>query len=239
MNLTPNRTAPVRVMIVDDDAMVRAAVKIYSESAKTVGEDGQPRPVNQVVAEAPDGIEAVRLAVELKPDVVLIDLRMPNMDGVTAIRQMRERGVKAGIIAMTSFDTNDAILDSVDAGADGFLAKDTSPAAMITAVASAAEGSGWFSPRAAKIIAEQTRSGGTRTPSSEERRLVDTLTSQELATTKLLASGLTNAEIAQELHVGQSTIKTYVSNAMEKTNTDNRVRLAVFASRAGLEIPVS
>src|SRR5690606_28832609 len=184
-----------------------------------------------VVAEAADGDEVVTAVQAHHPDVVLMDLRMPRIDGVAATRAVRALPDPPGVIAMTSFDTEAVILDAVHADASGFLAKDASPDEIVSAVRAVARGEGALSPRAARVVMAQVHAA----PSSGGRDAaakVATLTERELDVARLVAQGLSNAEIAQRLFLGEATVKTHLSAATAKLGVSNRVQVAVLVSRS-------
>ncbi|MFC7878710.1 response regulator [Isoptericola sp. NPDC057391] len=211
----------VRVMIVDDDAMVRGFLRtILTKSGL------------DVVAEAADGDEVVTAVQAHHPDVVLMDLRMERMDGIRATAATAALPSAPGIIAMTSFDTESAILDAVHAGAAGFLAKDSGPDELVTAVQSVAAGEGALSPRAARVVMEQVGSRPAARGRREARELLAQLTARELEIAGAVAEGLSNAQIAERLFLGEATVKTHLARATTRLGV-NRVQLALLVDRAG------
>lgn len=212
----------IRVLVVDDDPMVRRLLRTIL----------RPDDID-VVAEAADGDEVVTAVQAHHPDVVLMDLRMPRVDGVAATRAVRALPDPPGVIAMTSFDTEAVILDAVHADASGFLAKDASPDEIVSAVRAVARGEGALSPRAARVVMAQVHadpSSGVRDAAAK----VATLTERELDVARLVAQGLSNAEIAQRLFLGEATVKTHLSAATAKLGVSNRVQLAVVVSQASV-----
>jgi len=212
----------IRVLVVDDDPMVRRLLRTIL----------RPDDID-VVAEAADGDEVVTAVQAHHPDVVLMDLRMPRIDGVAATRAVRALPDPPGVIAMTSFDTEAVILDAVHADASGFLAKDASPDEIVSAVRAVARGEGALSPRAARVVMAQVHadpSSGVRDAAAK----VATLTERELDVARLVAQGLSNAEIAQRLFLGEATVKTHLSAATAKLGVSNRVQLAVVVSQASV-----
>jgi len=210
----------IRVLVVDDDPMVRRLLRTIL----------RPDDID-VVAEAADGDEVVTAVQAHHPDVVLMDLRMPRIDGVAATRAVRALPDPPGVIAMTSFDTEAVILDAVHADASGFLAKDASPDEIVSAVRAVARGEGALSPRAARVVMAQVHadpSSGVRDAAAK----VATLTERELDVARLVAQGLSNAEIAQRLFLGEATVKTHLSAATAKLGVSNRVQVAVLVSRS-------
>ena len=208
-------------MVVDDDAMVRGFLRTILLKS---GLD--------VVAEAADGDEVVPAVQAHHPDVVLMDLRMERLDGIRATTAVTALPSPPGVIAMTSFDTESAILDAVHAGAAGFLAKDSGPDELVAAVRSVAAGDGALSPRAARVVMEQV---GTSTGARGQRDAKDSLaqlTMRELQIAKCVAEGLSNGEIAQRLFLGEATVKTHLTRATTRLGV-NRVQLALLVDRAG------
>ncbi|MFF2453385.1 response regulator [Isoptericola sp. NPDC058082] len=211
----------VRVMIVDDDAMVRGFLRtILTKSGL------------DVVAEATDGDEVVTAVQAHHPDVVLMDLRMERMDGIRATAATAALPSAPGVIAMTSFDTESAILDAVHAGAAGFLAKDSGPDELVAAVRSVAAGEGALSPRAARVVMEQVGSRPAARGRREARELLAQLTERELEIAGGVAEGLSNAQIAERLFLGEATVKTHLARATTRLGV-NRVQLALLVDRAG------
>ncbi|WP_264029296.1 response regulator transcription factor [Cellulosimicrobium sp. SH8] len=211
----------IRVMVVDDDAMVRRLLRTILQAG---GVD--------VVAEATDGDEVVTGVQAHHPDVVLMDLRMPRLDGIGATRAVTTLPDPPGVIAMTSFDTEQVILDALRAGASGFLAKDAEPTEIVTAVRDVAAGAGALSPRAAKtLIAQVGADPGAATRREAAARLAS-LTERELDVARLLVEGLSNGEIAGRLYLGEATVKTHLSSACAKAGVANRTQLAIVVAQA-------
>lgn len=202
-----------RVLIADDQRLVRAGLRMLCESTDGV----------QVVGEAADGAQAVRLAAELTPDVILMDLRMPGVDGVTAIGQVLSGRPEAKILVLTTFDDDDHVYPALAAGAAGFLVKDTEPTELIAAVHRVAAGDFVLSPHllqrlVSRAVDARVPDGPTAAP----------LTAREEDVLPLVVEGLSNQEIADRLHLGVTTVKTHVANLMGKLGAQNRVQLAVF-----------
>ena len=219
----------IRVLVVDDQALVRAGVTLLLRTAG--GFD--------IVGEAGDGHEAVRLAERLHPDVVLMDLRMPRMDGMEATRRILDRHPAARVLVLTTFADDANIYGALGAGAIGYLVKDGAPEDLIDAVRRAARGEALLAPAVlARIVGralrahsqEQQHRDGAENPAGR-RRLLSTRERQVMA---LVGAGMSNAEIGLRLHLGVTTVKTHVSAAMEKLNLRNRVQAAVIAHRIGL-----
>jgi DNA-binding NarL/FixJ family response regulator len=206
----------VRVVLVDDDPLVRAGLRMILGGAPDV----------DVVAEAADGQDAVDVVLREAPDVVLMDIRMPRMDGLAATRRLLDRGTGARIIVLTTFDTDDMVLSALSHGAAGFLLKDTSPADLVDAVRRVAVGQPILSPSVtAQLIATVTRPRDEAARRSARARLAR-LTDREREVAEAVSEGLTNAEIADRLHLGVATVKTHVAALFSKLDVTNRVQIA-------------
>lgn len=217
---------PVRVVIVDDDQLVRMALRLVI--------DGEPDLT--VVAEAADGDAAITVVDEQRPDVVLMDVRMPRRDGLSATRELLTRPAPPGVLMLTTFDSDDLVLGSLRAGALGFVLKDTQPARILDAVRTVADGNPVLSPAAtARVIAAATgpQSSHTRNASREAaRKQLSTLTERERETARAIADGLGNPEIAQRLHISIATVKAHVGNLFAKLALENRVQIALLVRDA-------
>jgi DNA-binding NarL/FixJ family response regulator len=213
----------IRVLLVDDQQLVRAGLRMLCESD----------PGIDVVAEADNGRDAVRLAEELRPDVVMMDLRMPGMDGTSATARIHATLPTCRIVVVTTFDDDDHLYPALAAGACGFLVKDATPDELLDGIRRAARDENPFSPTVLRRLVTQAMSARTdvRPPADD---LTAPLTARERDVLRLLGSGLSNADIGERLHLGVTTVKTHVGNLMNKTGHGNRVQLAVFAVRAGL-----
>jgi DNA-binding NarL/FixJ family response regulator len=206
----------VRVVLVDDDPLVRAGLRMILGGAPDI----------DVVAEAADGQDAVDAVLREAPDVVLMDIRMPRMDGLAATRRLLDRGTSARIIVLTTFDTDDMVVSALRYGAAGFLLKDTSPADLVDAVRRVAVGQPILSPSVtAQLIATVTRPRDEAAQRSARARLAR-LTEREREVAKAVSEGLTNAEIADRLHLGVATVKTHVGALFSKLDVTNRVQIA-------------
>jgi DNA-binding NarL/FixJ family response regulator len=205
----------IRVVLVDDQQLVRAGLRMLCDSAEDV----------EVVAEAHNGSEAVRRAAQLVPDVMLMDLRMPGMDGIEATRRILAARPSARIVVLTTFDDDDHLYPALAAGACGFLVKDAAPAELLDAVRRAAAGDSPFSPDVLRRVVHQAVA--TR-PSRRKVPTVD-LSPREGEVLELVGAGLSNGEIAERMRIGVTTVKTHIASLMAKTGAPNRVRLAVFA----------
>ncbi|WP_347956960.1 response regulator transcription factor [Gordonia aichiensis] len=209
----------IRVLIVDDQRLVRAGLRMLCESTDDL----------DVVGEAADGAEAIRAVIALTPDVVLMDLRMPGLDGVAATTQITRRPDAPKVLVLTTFDDDDHLYPALAAGAAGFLVKDTDPADLLDAIRRVADGDLPFTPDLLRRLVDRAVDPATASSPPEPVALTDR-ESQILA---LVGDGLTNPEIAERLHLGVSTVKSHIGNLMDKTDCDNRARLAVYAYRRG------
>lgn len=217
----------IRVLIVDDDPMVRTGLRFLLDSAADL----------DVAAEAGDGDEAVAKARATSVDVVLMDLRMPGVDGITATRTMRALPNPPDVIALTTWDVDDAVMGALAAGASGFLLKTSSPAEIIGAIRSVMAGDAVLSPRSTRQLLDQLR----RDTAVEQRRaaqsVVAALTDREREVAVAVARGLTNAAIGGKLFLAEATVKAHISTIQTKLGVANRVQIAVLAERAGLLRP--
>jgi DNA-binding NarL/FixJ family response regulator len=216
----------VRVLLADDQVLVRAGFRALLDA----------QPDIDVVAEASDGDEAVRLSRSLVPDVVLMDIRMPGTDGLEATRAIAadERLAPVRIVILTTFDLDEYVFEALRVGASGFLVKDTEPDDLIAAVRAVARGDALLSPGVTRrLIAEFAARAKEPRPTTE----LDALTEREREVMALVAEGLSNEEIADRLVVSPATAKTHVSRAMVKLNARDRAQLVVFAYESGLVRP--
>ncbi|WP_299519822.1 response regulator transcription factor [uncultured Serinicoccus sp.] len=214
-------TSPVRVLIADDQDMVRVGL------ATILGAD----PTIDVVGEARDGLEAVQQVRSLRPDVCLFDIRMPNLDGIEATRRVAGPEVRdpVPVIVITTFDQDEYVYDALRAGARGFLLKDADPDLLARAIRSAATGEALIAPAVtARLLATFASSRGEQTAEP-----VDPLTPREQAVLDLVAAGRTNGEIAEELYLSLSTVKTHIGALMAKLSARNRVELVIWAYESG------
>lgn len=207
---------PIRILVVDDHSVVRQGLKMF------LGLD----PELEVVGEAEDGAVAVRKCRELQPDVVLMDMLMPVMDGITATGEIRREMPETEVIALTSVLEDEAVIGAVKAGAIGYLLKDTQADELRRAIKAAAAGQVQLSPAAAARLMREVR---TPEPPANE-----TLTERESEVLRLLAQGKANKEIARELVIGEKTVKTHVSNILSKLGVQSRTQAALYAAQNGL-----
>ena len=214
----------IRVLLVDDDPLVRSAL-----SMMLGGQDGIT-----VVGQAPDGAQGVRMAREQRPDVVLMDIRMPLLNGIDATAQLHSQPDPPRVLVLTTYQADDYVLDALAAGAAGFLLKDTPPEGIIDAIVKVASGEAVLAPTATLAVVEHVRSitGSSRTHSAVER--LDSLTAREREVAIAVGHGKTNAEIASDLFLSVPTVKAHVSRLFEKLDVTNRVQIAMIVHDAGL-----
>lgn len=218
--------AVIRVLIADDQALVRAGFRALLDA----------EPDIEVVGEATDGAHAVRLAGQTRPDLVLMDIRMPGMDGLAATRRIAADPALSGtrIVILTTFELDEYVFEALRSGAAGFLVKDTEPVELVRAVRSVAAGDGLLSPSVTRRVIEQfATQAATPAPSGQ----LAELTEREREVATLVGAGLSNDEIARRLVVSPATAKTHVSRAMVKLGARDRAQLVVFAYEAGLVRP--
>ncbi|MCH7971330.1 MAG: response regulator transcription factor [Chloroflexi bacterium] len=211
--------APTRILIVDDHTMVRDGLSAML----------QRQPDFEVVGEAGDGRQGVEQAELLKPDLILMDLRMPEMDGVEAMRQIRERQPDINFLVLTTFDTDEYIFDAVEVGAKGFLLKDTSRDELFNAVRTVSKGNSYFQSDIGSRLADQfaaLRKGGGQ--------VTDALSEREREVLNLIAQGKANKEVATELSLSESTVKTHVSNIFSKLGVNDRTGAVTTAIQKGI-----
>ncbi len=214
-------TAPVRVLIADDQEMVRVGLATILDAEPSI----------TVVGQARDGIEAVALVLSLRPDVCLFDIRMPHLDGIEATRRVSGPNVAdpVPVIVITTFDQDEYVYDALRAGARGFLLKDADPDLLMRAVHSAAQGDALISPAiTARLLATFSSSRARALPEP-----IDPLTPREEAVLDLIAAGRTNTEIATDLFLSISTVKTHIGALMTKLSARNRVELVIWAYESG------
>jgi DNA-binding NarL/FixJ family response regulator len=216
----------ITVLIADDQALVRAGFRALLDAQDDV----------TVVGEASDGEEAVRLAIQHRPDVVLMDVRMPGTDGLVATRRIAgdERLGDVRVVILTTFDLDEYVFEAIRAGANGFLVKDTEPAELLRAVRAVVEGDALLSPRITRRLIEEFAS---RAKEPQLASGLDVLTDREREVVALVAEGLSNDEIAERLIMSAATARTHVSRAMIKVGARDRAQLVVFAYETGLARP--
>ena len=217
----------IKVLIVDDQALVRAGFRMILDA----------EPELEVVGEAADGLEGIEAARRLRPDVVLMDIRMPELDGLEATRRLtKAEGEAPRVLILTTFDLDEYVYEALQAGASGFLLKDTPPEQLVQAIRVVASGDALLAPSVTRrLIEEFVRSGGAQR--REPPPGVAELTSRELEVLRAMARGLSNAEIAKELFVGETTVKTHVARVLMKLDLRDRVQAVVLAYESGLVHP--
>jgi DNA-binding NarL/FixJ family response regulator len=210
----------IRVLIADDQSMVRAGFRMLLSGEEDI----------DVVAEARDGLEAVAAAARFDPTVVLMDIRMPELDGLEATRRIIAANPQARILILTTFDLDEYVYEALSAGASGFVLKDDPPEQLIAAVRTIAAGDALLSPAVTKRVIKQF----TRIPRPARPREMDELTAREEEILRLIASGLSNAEIGERLYIGETTVKTHVTHVLQKLGLRDRVQAVVLAHQTGL-----
>lgn len=240
----------LKVVVVDDQALMRSGFTLMLSAEDDI----------EVVGEASEGAEAVEVVRRLRPDVVLMDVQMPVMDGIAATREL-VRAELAKVLILTTFDRDDYLFDALRAGASGFLLKNSDPDELVGAVRSVGHGHALLSPQVTRRVIEQMTSetapppddsvsaadaaaapGGAPLPESldpDTARIVDSLTGREREVLEAVARGLSNSEIAAELVIGEATVKTHVSSVLSKAHLRDRVQAVVFAYRTGIATPSS
>jgi DNA-binding NarL/FixJ family response regulator len=213
---------PVRVLIVDDDALVRAGLSMILSGAAGI----------DVVGEAADGADVPAAVVAHRPDVVLMDIRMPRIDGLAATEALRRRPDAPEVIVLTTFDADEYVLRALRAGASGFLLKDTPPAEILQAVHRVAHGEATLSPTVTRQLIAHV--AGPQPVRSDARRLLDRLSEREREVALALGRGRSNAEISAELFMSVATVKAHVSRLLTKLELNNRVQIALLVHDAGL-----
>ena len=222
------RTAPVRVLVVDDDPLVRSALAMVLRGAPGV----------DLVGEAADGDEVPEAVARHRPDVVLMDIRMPRVDGLQALAALRRLPGAPEVVVLTTFDADDQVVRAVRDGAAGFLLKDTPPAEIVDAVRRVADGEAVLDPSVTRGLLRHVAVAEAGSAVDERRaaarRALDALSEREREVALALSRGLANAQIAEELFMSPATVKAYVSRLLQRLGLDNRVQVALLAHDAGL-----
>jgi DNA-binding NarL/FixJ family response regulator len=211
----------IRVLVADDQSMVRAGFRMLLSGEQDI----------EVVAEASNGLEAVEKAARFDPTVVLMDIRMPELDGLEATRRILAADATARILILTTFDLDEYVYEALSAGASGFVLKDDPPEQLIAAIHTVAAGEALLSPTITKRVIKQFARVPRPTPPPKE---FDELTAREQEVFRLIAAGRSNAEIGQELYISDTTVKTHVTHILQKLNLRDRVQAVVLAYQTGL-----
>ncbi|MFI2608684.1 response regulator [Kitasatospora sp. NPDC018619] len=222
-------TAPIRVLLADDEPMIRAGLRAVLATDPDV----------EIVAETGDGREAVDLVRRHRPDVAVLDIRMPGADGITAAAEIRRNGLATGVLMLTTFGEDDYILRALSGGANGFLIKSGEPEELLAGVHAVAAGAAYLSPKvAARVVAHlaATGAGGPAGRRAGARDRVAALTARERDVLTLIAAGLSNGQIARRLGVVEGTVKAHASSILSRLGVANRAAAAVLAHEAGLTL---
>ncbi|MEV6118866.1 response regulator transcription factor [Streptomyces sp. NPDC052109] len=215
----------IRVLLVDDQELVRTALKMVMADA----------PDLEVVGEAGDGAQAVELTAALEPDVVVMDIRMPGMDGIEATRKITSGPGSAHIVMLTTFDDDDYVYGALQAGASGFLVKDMALDEILTAVRVVADGDGLIAPSVTRRLIKEF--AGRPSAAAKPRRTITGITDREREVLILVAKGMSNTELAEHLVISVATAKTYVTRLLAKLDARDRIQLVIMAYEAGLVTP--
>jgi DNA-binding NarL/FixJ family response regulator len=210
----------IRVLVADDQSMVRAGFRMLLAGEEDI----------EVVAEASNGLEAVDKTARFRPSVILMDIRMPELDGLQATRRILAADNSARILILTTFDLDEYVYEALRAGASGFVLKDDSPEQLIAAIHTVAAGEALLSPTITKRVIQKF----ARMPRPAPPKELDDLSEREREVFRLLARGLSNAEIAQELYIGDTTVKTHITHILQKLNLRDRVQAVVLAYQTGV-----
>jgi DNA-binding NarL/FixJ family response regulator len=210
----------IRVLVADDQSMVRAGFRMLLAGEEDI----------EVVAEASDGLEAVSKAARFHPAIILMDIRMPELDGLEATRRILAGDNAARILILTTFDLDEYVYEALRAGASGFVLKDDSPEQLIAAIHTIAAGEALLSPTITKRVIQKF----ARMPRPAPPKELDDLSEREREVFRLMARGLSNGEIAQELYIGETTVKTHVTHILQKLNLRDRVQAVVLAYQTGI-----
>jgi DNA-binding NarL/FixJ family response regulator len=214
----------IRVLVADDQQLLRAGFRVILEA----------EPDIEVVGEAVDGVEAVEVAGSTRPDVVLMDIRMPRLDGLGATEQLMRRPDPPRVVVLTTFDQNEYVVRALKAGAYGFLLKDAPPSRMIAAIRAAASGEALIEPSITRRLIERF---AVTEPTATAPTVLDSLTDRERDVLRLVARGMSNAEIAAEMVIADTTVKTHVARILTKLGLRDRVQAVVVAYESGVVTP--
>jgi len=210
----------IRVLVADDQSLVRGGFRMLLAGQQDM----------EIVAEASNGLEAVEKAARYRPTVVLMDIRMPELDGLEATRRILAADEEARILILTTFDLDEYVYEALRSGASGFVLKDEPPEQLLAAIRTVAAGDGLLSPSVTKRVIKQFARAQSSTPPKE----FDELTSREQEVFRLIANGLSNAEIGQELFISDTTVKTHITHILQKLGLRDRVQAVVLAHQTGL-----
>jgi DNA-binding NarL/FixJ family response regulator len=210
----------IRVLVADDQSMVRAGFRMLLGGEEDI----------EVVAEASNGLEAIEKASRFQPNVILMDIRMPELDGLEATRQILAADDSARILILTTFDLDEYVYEALRAGASGFVLKDEPPEQLLAAIRVVAEGDALLSPAVTRRVIARFTQLSRPTPPPK----LDELTERELDVLRLIARGLSNAEIGQELYISETTVKTHVTHLLQKLDLRDRVQAVVLAYQTGV-----
>ncbi|HVM66361.1 MAG TPA: response regulator transcription factor [Acidimicrobiales bacterium] len=216
----------IRLLLVDDEAMVRTGLRLILETEEDL----------RVVGEASNGVEAIEQATQLRPDVILMDVRMPRMDGVEACRRLVEAS-DAKVVILTTFDLDEHLFAAVRAGASGFLLKASPPDELVAAIRAAQAGNALVEPRMTRRLLDEFARRPAMAPLGEVPGLLRELTDRELDVLREMARGSSNAEIGQHLYIGEATVKTHVTHILTKLGLRDRIQAVVLAYECGLVEP--
>jgi DNA-binding NarL/FixJ family response regulator len=216
----------IKVLLADDQALVRSGFRMILEAREEI----------EVVGEAEDGLEAMEATRRLLPDVILMDIRMPNLDGVEATRRLVARGTDSRILILTTFDLDEYVYEAIRAGASGFLLKDVRPQELVDAIHVIAKGDALLAPSITRRLLDRFAEQAPRDEAERPPQL-ESLTERELEVLKLIAKGWSNAELAEKLFLSETTVKTHVSSVLRKLGLRDRVQAVVMAYEAGLVRP--
>lgn len=209
----------IKIIIADDHPLVREGIRAFIAT-----KDGF-----EIIGEAENGEQAVQLALTLKPDVILMDLVMPVKDGLEAIREIKEKDPGARILVITSFAEDDKVFPAIKAGASGYLLKDSNPQQLLKSIQDVYNGVSSLHPLIASKVLNELNKANTPPPAEEEQ-----LSSREIAVLKLIAQGLSNHELAEQLHISENTVRSHISNILVKLHLANRTQATLYALREGL-----
>jgi NarL family two-component system response regulator LiaR len=213
-----NDKKPIRLFIADDHAIVREGLRFLAAT----------NPEIEIIGEAEDGAEAVRLALELMPDVIVLDLLMPRMDGIAAIKAIKREHSEARILVLTSFAEEEKVFAAIKAGAQGYVLKDASPQELIQAICDVHKGNSPLNPDIARKLIQEMNQPSTLPPTN------DPLTTREIEVLKLVAQGLSNEDIGKQLFISPRTVGVHVGRVLDKLHLANRTQAALYALREGI-----